>query len=282
VFWRDIHAVTGVWVSLMALTLLLSGLPWSKSWGGMLEALRHTYAQTMVAQDWTTGSEAEQRTNQAANTPAGGEHAHMAGMGQMTGGGMVDPDAYTPLDRLVPAVSKFGWPAPVLISPPSQLSPGWSARTETQNRPQRVEVRLDPATGAVLSQVRFADRPFLDRLIGYGVAIHEGQLFAPLNQVLGVFTALGLLTMAVSSVVLWWRRRPAGTLGAPPAHAAARYPAAIIALVCVLGVLLPLLGATLVLVLILEWGVLRRFPGAQHILGLTARSVEEPNLRRPR
>ncbi|MDF4003128.1 PepSY domain-containing protein [Luteibacter sp. PPL552] len=278
VFWRDLHAVTGFWVSLMALTLLVSGLPWSKSWGGMLKTVRQTYAQTVVAQDWTTGSAAERQTNRAANTPVADEHAHMAGMGTMADTGRVDPDAYSPLDRLVPVVARFGWPAPVLISPPSTLSPGWSARTDTQNRPRRVEARLDPASGAIVSQVRFADRPFLDRLIGYGVAIHEGQLFAPLNQVLGVVTALGLLTMAVSSVVLWWRRRPAGTLGAPPAHASARHPAVIIALVCVLGVLLPLLGITLVLVLIVERGVLRRFPLAQHVLGLSVPSSENTNV----
>ncbi|KJV36976.1 PepSY-associated TM helix domain-containing protein [Luteibacter yeojuensis] len=282
VFWRDLHAVTGFWISLMALFLLVSGLPWSKSWGGMLKTVRQTYAQSVVAQDWTIGSAAERQTNRAANTPVADEHAHMAGMGAMAETGRVDPDAYSPLDHLVPAVAKLGWPAPVLISPPSKLTPAWSARTDTQNRPQRVEARLDPASGAIVSQVRFADRPLLDRLIGYGVAVHEGQLFAPLNQVLGVVSALGLLTMAVSSVVLWWRRRPAGTLGAPAAHAKARSPVVVVALVCVLGVLLPLLGATLVLVVVVERIVLRRFPAARHVLGLTAPSIENANVRSAR
>jgi len=32
-WWRDLHAVTGFWISFFTLFLLLSGLPWAKSWG---------------------------------------------------------------------------------------------------------------------------------------------------------------------------------------------------------------------------------------------------------
>ena len=53
-------------------------------------------------------------------------------------------------------------------------------------------------------------------VVGVGIAAHEGQLFAPLNQVLGVLTALGLITLCVSAFVMWRRRAPEGVLGAPP------------------------------------------------------------------
>ena len=33
------------------------------------------------------------------------------------------------------------------------------------------------------------------------------------NQVLGLFTALGLITICTSAIVMWWRRRPEGSLG---------------------------------------------------------------------
>ncbi len=256
----------------MALTLLLSGLPWAKSWGGLLRDVRQVYAQTTVVQDWTTGSAAERKANREANTPASDEHAQHMGMAGMDG--MADmpmsmaPD-YSPLDRIVPSVAALGWPAPVLISPPSKRIPSWSARSDTQDRPRRVDARVDPATGKVIAITRFEDRPFLDRLVGYGVAIHEGQLFAPLNQILGVVTALGLLTMSVSSVVLWWKRRPTGRLGAPTPHRDARMAGVLIVIVMVLGVFLPLFGASLLAVLILERLVLRRWRKGREFLGLS-------------
>ncbi len=285
VFWRDLHAVTGVWISLLALFLLVSGLPWSKSWGGMLRSARQLYAAAPVQQDWSTGSGSERARaaaeNAAVQTAGAGtgstdEHAMHGGMSMPMPMPMPMPtrDAMpvdaTPLDRLVPLVAAQRLAPPVLISPPSRFKPSWSARSDAQDRSKGVDLLLDGAQGRILSRTDFAQRPLLDRLIGYGIAIHEGQLFPPLNQILGVGTALGLITLCVSSLVLWWRRRPAGVLGAPPADAAARYPVPMLALLMLLGVLLPLLGASMLLVLVLERTCLRRLPHARRFLGLAS------------
>ncbi len=40
VFWRDLHGVTGFWISGLALFLLLSGLPWAKFWGDYFRNVR--------------------------------------------------------------------------------------------------------------------------------------------------------------------------------------------------------------------------------------------------
>ena len=135
----------------------------------------------------------------------------------------------------------------------------------------RVNLTLDADTGAIKSRKDFADRPLLDRLIGYGIAAHEGQLFGWFNQALGVFTALGLLLMLASSVVLWWRRRTPGTLGAPKASQdAPPFSVALIGIMVTLGVLLPFLGITMIAVLLFERCVLRYIPSASNFLGLNA------------
>ena len=98
---------------------------------------------------------------------------------------------------------------------PNERMPFWRVRAETQNRPLVRELELDASTGAVLRDKGFDGKPMLDRVIGVGIAAHEGQLFGIANQLLGLFTALGLITMCVSAVVMWWRRRPEGALGVP-------------------------------------------------------------------
>ena len=41
VFWRDLHAVTGMWVSAFAMFLLITALPWTTVWGaGLKEVAR--------------------------------------------------------------------------------------------------------------------------------------------------------------------------------------------------------------------------------------------------
>ncbi|WP_230474950.1 PepSY-associated TM helix domain-containing protein [Dyella monticola] len=273
VFWRDLHAVTGLWISLLALFLLLSGLPWTSSWGGMLHTLRSMRASTAVTQDWTTGSASERAQIRAQNTPPASDPAMAMDMPGMAMYSMeTAPTDYAAIDRLVPIVAAQQLVPPVLIAPPSQRAPHWTARSDSDDRPRRSEITLDAATGAVLHRTSFAQKPLLDRIIGYGVAIHEGALFPPLNQMLGIFTALGLITLCISAVVMWWRRRPEGVLGAPPPMADTAYPYAWVGLLVLMGVVLPLLGASMLAMCMIERFFLRRSARARMFLGLASRA----------
>lgn len=278
VFWRDLHAVTGFWIAFFILFLLVSGLPWAKSWGGLLKEVRHINAGKVVEQDWTTGPSSaraeREKMNMAAMSDA--EHAeHMKHM-QVDNKPQTIPlnekTDYSAIDRLVATVQPLHLAYPVLISPPSQKSPDWTAKSNAQNRPLRAEVVLDAQTGAIKSRKNFADRPLLDRIIGYGVAIHEGQLFGWFNQLLGLITALGLVLISISGVVLWWRRRAPHSLGAPASKKQIGEPKStayvITASIVLLGILLPFLGISLAIVLLVERYVLSYIPSARNFLGL--------------
>jgi uncharacterized iron-regulated membrane protein len=279
VFWRDLHAVTGVWISFFVLFLLISGLPWAKSWGGLLKEVRQIGVTKAVQQDWTTGRSSELAERKLMNTPAAtDEHAEHAAHQHANNAEHHLPD-YSALDRLITTVQPLNLVPPVMVSPPSKKLPAWAggsatdwtARSETQNRPLRVNLVLDAESGAIKSRKNFSDKPLLDRIIGYGVAAHEGQLFGWFNQLLGVVTALGLLLLIASAVVLWWRRRLPGTLGAPkPNQAPPKLAYGLVGILVALGVLLPFLGITMVIVLLVERWVLRRIPATRNFLGLGA------------
>jgi len=276
VFWRDSHAVSAVWVSAFTLFLLISGLPWAKSWGGLLKQARRVTGETVVRQDWTTGRSSELQEREAMNAAPsdsesagdhGGHDGHDAGS---RGHQHADLDL-TALDRLVPVVAALALPQPVLLSPPSGRAPTWTGRSDTPNRPQRVTLVLDGDVGGITSRQNFDQRPLIDRLVGIGVAAHEGRLFGLANQLLGLFTALGLIAACVSAVVLWWQRRPATVLGAPPPRRNPRsVPVWLWGPIVVTGLLLPLMGLTLIAVLGLEWLVLGRIPATRKFLGLEA------------
>ncbi|MET3723537.1 PepSY-associated TM helix domain-containing protein [Sphingomonas trueperi] len=269
-FWRDLHAVTGFWVSAFALFLLVSGLPWAKSWGGYLKAVRGVLEGHPVKQDWTTGSadELRQRAADAGTRAMMGEHAEHHGMA------MAHPAvSLVPLDRLIATLGPLRLATPVLVSPPTGPGQPWTAKSDAANRPLRTDLTLDGETGKLLSRKEFAQRRLVDRLVGYGVAIHEGQAFGWLNQLLNLLTALGLILLAVSSVVLWWRRRPEGVLGAPRAGEPRPAALAFFALVISLGLFLPLMGISLLAVLVVERLVLVHLPGVRRWLGLRGARV---------
>ena len=269
IFWRDLHAVTGIWVSAFALFLLFTGLPWAKSWGDSLKAIRSLASHRVVRQDWTTGrsSEVDDRLAMHRQSTAGMAMEHADHMAHSMAGPVL-PHAYAPLDRLAPAVAALDLAYPVLIMPPMSPDTSWTVKSDAQDRSLRAVVTLDPDTGEVLRRENFDQRPFLDRVVGIGVAAHEGQLFGWFNQLLGLVTAFGLVVISVSAVMLWWRRRHVGVLGAPVPTVRPRFSWSLVILVASIGIYLPMMGASLVLVLLTERLILRRIPSARHWLGL--------------
>ncbi|HVZ60061.1 MAG TPA: PepSY domain-containing protein [Terriglobales bacterium] len=270
-FWRDLHAVTGLWVSFFALFLLLTGLPWAKSWGGYLKAVRKVTSRVAVTQDWTTGKSSEMADQLAVTkaTAAAAEHADHMAAGSLNHSGTTSLAA---IDTMIATVAPLHLAYPVLISPPRKANGPWTARSDSPNRMLRSELELDAASGRILSRVNFPQRNWMDRVVGIGVSAHEGQLFGLVNQLLGVFTALGLILICVSAVVLWWRRRPVGVLGAPPQSAQSGVSYWPVSPVAILAVYLPLLGLSMMGVFLIERLLLRRIPKASRWLGLQAAS----------
>ena len=255
-FWRDLHAVTGIWVSLLALFLISTGLPWAKAWGSYFKEIRTATGTLDGPVDWTIGG------RKPADDAMLGDHAGHIGMTMAHRG--FPPEE---LDRTVATAAKLGFAPPVLVSPPGKEPRGWTVASDAADRPLRAQAVVDGATGVVLARKDFGERHWIDRVVGYGIATHEGQLFGIANQLLITAAALMLMTLSVSGAVSWWRRRPLGRLGAPIPLSRPRFGGALIAAIAALGVAMPLFGASLVAVLAVERG-LKRWPAAVRWLGL--------------
>jgi uncharacterized iron-regulated membrane protein len=289
-FWRDIHAVTGIYVSFFALFLLFTGLPWAKGWGAYLKAARHLSSGYAVKQDWTTSSSeaVAARMARSKEVSAADDMSNMSAMKGMSGmEGMPDmkpsehaehgkhhgskltgPEAFIAIDRMVTTVAPLNLSDPVLISPPPQTGGNWTAKSDTRDRPLRVDLILDGKTGAILKRTDFHSKPWLDRVIGTGIAAHEGQLFGVANQMLSLFTTIGLVTLSLSGLVMWWRRKPEGVLGAPVQIRRVPFSVGLIVLLVALGLYFPFLGGSIILVAVTERFLLRRIPATQRWLGL--------------
>lgn len=249
IFWRDIHAVTGIYVSGLALVLLISGLPWTYVWGNGFKAVRNLgqLAASAPKQDWSQG-----RTEEARVTKTEG----------------AEPVALDRLDPVIDMVRALDMPPPVVLAPPSPGGHLWSAQSNTGNRPQRVTYKIMADSLEIVSREDFAAKKPLDKVVGVGIALHEGQLFGWLNQALGVLAAMGLLTLCLSAVVMWWKRRPVDSLGAPTLLPDEKLGTGLAVLIVCLAIFLPVLGISLIIIGLIEQLILRRIPVARRWLGL--------------
>lgn len=102
-------------------------------------------------------------------------------------------------------------------------------------------VHIDQYTGKILADVKFADYSVPGKAMAVGIALHQGNL-GPLNTALNLLFCLFILFMCVSGVVMWWKRRPAGRVGAPLYPSDFRVPAAILVIAAAVCAAFPLTG----------------------------------------
>lgn len=246
IFWRELHSVTGIWISALTLFLLVTGLPWSLVWGSAFKELRQLN-RPPIQQDWSLGRAQEARSSMKK--------------------AKVQVDLN---DTVVAKAKSLKLAAPVILSVSKKNPNIWIAKSMHQNRPLRSNAWLEAKTGNLIKLQTFQQRDWLDRIVGIGVAAHEGQLFGWFNQFLGVITALGLVIVSVSAFVLWRRRKPENELGAPPASLNTKLGTMVLVIGLMLAVFLPLFAISLIIIAILDWGILRRFQVTREWLGLPA------------
>lgn len=282
-FWRDLHAVGGFWVSALALVLLFTGLPWAHAWGSAFKAVREELGWVKGAQDWTIGGTpvGDPHAEHDHAAMAGGMMDDMAGMdhGAMPGmnhAAMNHSMAMAPvrLSELVAKAQSEHLAFPVLVTPPGgparfgrKGSPDWTVRSDSANRPLRVTISYDAMTGQEKGREGQADKHVIDRLLAYGIAWHEGQLFGWINQLIGLLTAMVLVVLPVSGFVMWRRRKPADTLGAPPLPLVKARIGVIAAVLGVLMVLLPLLTLSLLAMILIDALIVSRCERLSRWLG---------------
>jgi uncharacterized iron-regulated membrane protein len=267
---RDLHAVTGMWVSIIALAFLLSGLPWASNWGQYFRTIRAAAGLAPITQSWFAGPGEEKRVLQVEDAAA--EHAAHKGMDMASMPGKPHVMSYSVpegLDQAFSTASQLQFAPPVMLMAPRPDGVMWKAVSQTLNVPRTAMATIDGRSGAVVNRTDFAQQLWLDRLVGYTTATHQGQLFGWPNQLANLGLALGLITMSVTAILMWWWRRSAGTLGAPAPPGTRGWSWGLLAIVLGLGALLPEFLASLVLVLLCERLVLRHIPHVRVWLALS-------------
>ncbi|MCW5736395.1 MAG: PepSY domain-containing protein [Enhydrobacter sp.] len=226
---RDLHATVAVLFSAVFLFFLVSALPWTSFWGGQVLSR----VQSLLGQQGSAGF-----------SPGG------ASTGRME-------EVLRPIDSLVAEARARG------------LGPGMSIRLapwpnaplylmSRDNPPADDRVLLgDPVTGRVVWDVSRTDEPAIPRTVGFGIHVHQGD-FGAWNVWLNTAFALSLVWLSVTGALSWLMRRPGRGWGVPP-QVRIGWPRPLVAAACLMGAVLPLFGASVLLLLAVERSLRGRF-----------------------
>jgi uncharacterized iron-regulated membrane protein len=152
------------------------------------------------------------------------------------------------LERVVTSVQSLGLTSGHQVALPGPATGVYTVSYFPSDPRFERTIYVDQYSGAVLKDIRYEDYGAVAKAISYGTSLHMGRYFGPTNQALCALISLGLAGMAVTGCVIWWKRRPAGSLGAPGRARTVPPMRAWKTALIFLGVVFPLMGASMLLI----------------------------------
>lgn len=246
-FWRDLHALTGLYVGGVILFLAVTGMPWSAVWGeqvmGAVKAGGWGRPPAPVAGAW-------QRAGHADHPQGAGWT--MEGMVLHAGG----HDTHGPLSGVIARADAEALQRPYMIAVPADPSATWTVTAQVSKVQDTRALYIDPARDAVVADIGFDQFGAGARAIEWGIYTHQGTQFGQINRWIMLAGCVGVWLLAISGLVMWWTRRPPrlsrGLIGAPPVPDGPRPRTTVLVIVLPLCLIYPLTGASLLVALIGE------------------------------
>jgi uncharacterized iron-regulated membrane protein len=257
---RHRHGLVGAMVGAGLLFLLVSGLPWTGFWGEKAQQLATNGGSSL----WSTDPGALSDPSSTLDESLPHSHAVPWGLGGSEvprSGAKGEERSVANLDTAVLVAEREGLAHPMTVALPADEEGVFSVIGYAFHDPARERtVHVDRFGGGIVSAYGYDDYPTLAKTVAQGIALHEGRRLGTFNFWATLTFCLGVVFMCVTGPLMWWKRRPkgAGHVGAPRGRMPLRATPVIAVAVAALGVLLPLFGITLLLVLAVDQLLLRR------------------------
>jgi len=214
ILFRDIHALSGFWFSLLLLLVLAGGLPWTDLFGGGFKWVQDI---TKTGYPITWDSKALQ------SKPKG--------------------EAMS-LDIIMSKAKAYGLEGTTIVDLPQSPTDIYSIYNETTNLSSIKKIHIDQYSGEVIKSHTWADIGILMKARLWLMAFHQGE-FGLWNWYLMIFVATGLLFLSISALISYFYRRQSGSIGIPNVPANLSPNIAIVIIIITLGIALPLFGISI-------------------------------------
>jgi len=222
-FFRDAHAITGFWLSALFLLILAGGLPWTDVFGAGFKWVQET-THTGYPSTWNHYSQSDYPAN-----------ARMVS-----------------LDMIVEKANELQLPGTVSVKFPKDARGVFTVDNINYSELSKQEkYHLNPYNGEILKKHTWADVGVLMQARMWVMAFHQGQ-FGQWNWILMLITAFLLFLMSLSAIISYTLRKRKNSLGIPKVPKNYSLGIGMLLIIGFLGVLLPLFGLSVIIIIIFE------------------------------
>lgn len=270
---KSLHVTIGAALSIVLLLFLLSGMSWTGVWGSKLVQAWSTFP----AQKWDNVPLSDE-THAAMNheghkdMPWALEQTPLPASGSDLGtAGTLEGEPVT-LDTIAALGDRLGFTSRYRVAFPKEATGVWTLNQDTmsadaENPFADKTVHVDQYTGKVLADVRFADYSLAGKTMAVSIPLHMG-LVSVWNLAFNTLFCLAMVFLSLSGVTMWWLRRPkkmAARLFAPQVPADMPHWKNAMLLMLIVSLAFPLVGLTLISLLVLDVLVFARIPGLRRL-----------------
>jgi uncharacterized iron-regulated membrane protein len=280
-FWRDLHAVPGFYGIILVGFLILTGLPWTGFWGDTFARVWSQFPVQMrdnIPQSTVLTGSLNQKGQivpwaaerlpvpQSTVSKQNGHSGHSDADSTNSQNGTVSNTSVN-LDSIISLARDKGAPAGFNVTFPKGETGVYTVSGSPADPTQEVTMHIDRYSGKVLADVRWKDYGLVPKAVEMGIAIHMGTYFGLGNQLLMLVGAAIAMLLSVTGAIMWWQRRPqaSSSIGAPAMPPYVQNWRVPLTIVAVLGLVFPLVGLSLVIVLLLDYYLLSRIPALKRI-----------------
>jgi uncharacterized iron-regulated membrane protein len=270
--WRDMHSVVGAVGAPVLVFLAVTGLPWSGFWGESLwsplvERLDSGYnfpAQDPVSDVSRDASGLETAGLQISWANEFREVPKSTTIEVGVAGRPLTLEQVAAVARDVKMLPGFAIGLPADETGVFVLSNAWPSAAQDERT-----LYLDQYSGEVLEEVSWQTSwGSLAKATSWGINAHMGRQLDVANGVVMGAVSLGVMFSVLSAPIMYWKRRPRGSLGLPRRPYDARLMRGVVIIALVLGVLFPLLGASMIVVAVVDHFLIRRVPRLRATFGM--------------
>jgi len=269
-FWKSLHGAVGLWISLLLVVFLISGLSWTGLWGAKFVQAWSTFpAEKWDAVPLSDATHASMNHGTSKEIPWNLEQTPLPESGSLAGAQAISGPVT--VDSVAAFADALGFAYRYQLNLPADAAGVYTISHDSMSNdgPDPTAdrtIHIDQFTGNVLADVRYAEYSPYAKLMAWGIAFHEGDLGA-WNIALNTAFCLSVIVLAVSGLVLWWKRRPAGArLGAPPRPVDIPYAKGALLVTLALSLAFPMLGLVLLGVMVLDLVVLVAVPPLKRLV----------------
>lgn len=252
---RRLHATVGALAFVGLLFFSATGLTWSQWAGGNIGELRQAWG-------WGTPSVSTvlQVPDNAASHASHAHHDMHADHGVSSAPEVGEYASSEGFDQALSVARGAGLMAErIQIEPPASEGRAWRVAEIDRRWPTQVDqVALNPDDMQILDQTDFSTFPLAAKLTRWGIDLHMGVLFGLINQLVLALFASALVFLIVWGYRMWWQRIKRNTVNQAQTMTALlillplSIQLGLIAIVMCLGFALPVLGGSLIIIVIID------------------------------